>query len=186
MIIVSPGHNHYARGASYEGFCEYPETLLWANLIAEELKLMGRRVVVLKEKELKDKVKKINDICKEEKQCFAIEVHFNGAKSKSVSGCETLYYPNSEKGKLLACCIQSKIKKVFPPDRGVKEGWYQQNKTNGIVNYLLRATNCPTVIVEPEFVSQYEDIIRKHQEGCKQIAEGVFQAYNILCERGFN
>jgi len=55
-------------------------------------------------------------------------------------------------------------------DRGVKEGYYQMNKAKG-VDYILRATNCPAIIIEPEFVQCSENILDKREEACKAIAE---------------
>lgn len=175
MIILSPGHNYYARGASYEGFNEYPETLLWAELIAEKIDSMGLLVTVIRENTLKNKTEKINDICLDEKHCLAVEIHFNAVNKGKPSGCEVLYYEGSKGGELLANSILNRIADTFAPNRGAKEA-------KGFM--FLRATRCPAVIVEVDFVYNYKRIFNNCQKGCLQIAEGIAQAYNIFYERG--
>lgn len=167
MILVSPGHYSAAQGAkNHNGFSEYPETRVWARkLVACLGKEHGMYVGSGK---LGDKVETINRICKEQPIKLAIEVHFNAAKNFAGEfvgvGSETLYCPGSSKGKSLALKIQNVLGEQFPPNRGVKEGWYRRRKTNGAL-FFLKKTDCPAVIIEPEFI-QFEDRITSRREQC--------------------
>lgn len=118
----------------------------------------------------------------------AAEIHFNS--NVRAKGSETLYAPGSEKGKELALAIQEQFKArgIFQPDRGAKEGWYRLDRPkvidykgdvegDEVINYFLRATYCPSVIVEPEFISNRETIDKWFFEGCDAIAQALLDFY---------
>jgi N-acetylmuramoyl-L-alanine amidase len=176
-IAISAGHNVKAKGASYQGVFEYDLTVKWRSLIVAAL---GRHALIVPTGGLVDKVAFINS-----HNCdAAIEVHFNASPSGKGSGCETLYSPGSIKGIRLAMHIQGELAELCAPSRGVKEGWYQQDRPNyvdypGDINgderqlYFLRATNCPAVIVEPLFINELDRIADVQGDACKRIAQAV-------------
>jgi len=180
MICISGGHNQRNKGATYEGFSEFPETLIWAEQIVRKLKSFKLRAHCVSENTLIQKVEEIN----KKSPVLAVEIHFNADPKHKGRGCETLYYPHSHKGLYLANEIQRQISSFFPPNRGVKAGWYQMD-VPGVVDYVgdidgdesidffLRATHCPAVIIEPEFIHNRSVIEIGRDVGCQVIAEAL-------------
>lgn len=169
MIFISAGHYPASPGARYGRFIEHDEAVIWAELLVEEL---GGDGTLVPTGYLRDKVDFINkrilngDI--------AVEVHFNAAKDSSGKnvgrGCETLYYPGSDKGKELAEVCQSALSVYFSPDRGVKEGWYRMDPNRG-PDFFLAKTVCPAVILEPEFVHRFELIYEYRNQTVELLAD---------------
>jgi N-acetylmuramoyl-L-alanine amidase len=120
---------------------------------------------------LTKKVQFINDFdARGQAVWCAIEIHFNAGGGQ---GTETLYYPGSVLGEKYAQAVQDQLWPVFGKDRGVKEGWYQQDKSKGTLHFL-KATHCPSIIVKPESIEHHKDIIQKRKEGCAAIAEALY------------
>lgn len=184
MIYISAGHSEDKQGAEYKGLTEYMLTTQWADHL---VKVLGNYAVRVPNGRLKESVMFINNSGDAD---IAVEIHFNSFKFwKDLDldgevdkdemfyggvGCETLYYPGSEDGLALAEHIQSKLSRVFPPDRGVKEGWYRLNKKNG-VNYFLQKTKCTAVIIEPEFIDNMDvnNLQDKMDVACNAIANAL-------------
>lgn len=103
---------------------------------------------------------------------IAIELHCNAFNEKA-KGCETLYWGNSKKGKLLASSIQDAIITGYKPlaDRGLKP------KSNGDRGaYFLQKTAMPSVILEPFFIDN--DLELNHANAnFDKLAESI--AYGI-------
>lgn len=177
MILVSAGHRPGAQGASYMGFSEWPEAMVWASKIVE---MLPRESLLVPTGHLRDKVKFIN----EHSPSVAIEIHFNSAVSRAGEnvgeGSETLYFPGSKTGRRLAETVQKHLSPIFKPDRGAKEGWYQMNPANG-PDFFLKATACPAVIIEPEFIHLKDKITAGRDSGCAAIVAALRE---WLSERG--
>jgi len=189
MILISGGHHTHARGATHEGNSEFPETRIWAELIVHRLKALDLDAAVVCQGKLRKKVKEINNLHSEINCKLAIEVHFNSLASGRARGCETLYYPGSIKGKLYAERIQETMVRFFPPDRGIKEGWYKMDRPGVVdyhgdvdgdekIDYFLRKTPCPALIIEPEFIQYYEDIAANRKVCCRAIAETICKIFS--------
>ena len=161
MIFVSAGHYPSAPGATFERFIEHDEAAVWASALDEKL---GTDSILVPATVLKEKTKFIN--ARLVNGDVALEIHFNAAvdaDGKNVGrGCETLYYPESEKGLELAEICQKVLAENFPPDRGTKEGWYKMDKSRG-ADFFLAKTGCPAVILEPEFVHR-NDLISANRD----------------------
>lgn len=173
MIFISAGHHPSAPGACYGEFCEHWEAVRWADRIVE---LLDGRAIRVPDGHLKNKVAFINS---HSDATLAVEIHFNAAVDAEGNpignGCESLYYPGSERGRLAAETIQMGLARLFPPDRGVKEGWYRMQKRFG-PDYFLAWTRCPAVIVEPEFI-HHQSLIQDNRElACVTLAEGIGDA----------
>lgn len=191
MIFISAGHYPERPGACFGSFCEHSEAVLWTKEIQEYLKSQGVESMLVPVGIIRTKVEFINSQNPE----FAIEVHFNSFKvwedandddlitedelHHAGSGCETLYYPGSEKGAILAHNIQTELKQHFKPDRGIKEGWYRMNPKNG-ADYFLKKTICTAVIVEPAFIHNKIQIQAKRQEACISIGSGIIKTMSEL------
>ena len=189
-IFVSAGHHATKPGAGFPGFYEHDEATLWADLIVEYLTGDAMRVP---NGLLKDKIKYINARAPK----LAIEIHFNSAviqgdqvgidedgdpmyeQIRIGKGCETLYYPGSVSGKKAAVIVQSALADIFPPDRGIKEGWYRMQKEYG-PDYFLAKTKCPALILEPEFIHLKGNIISNRERACREISLPLISALEAL------
>lgn len=165
MILISAGHHAGAQGAQAHGRSEWPEASRWQNDI---LHTLGHRAEAVPTGLLRDKVRYINN----RDPALAVEIHFNSAKvnGKHVGeGSETLYTPGDHRSKRAAQLVQTHLAPIFPPDRGVKEGWHRQDYP-GRVDYhgdvdgdeklvwFLLGTLCPAIIIEAEFIHNYDRI----------------------------
>lgn len=181
LIGLSYAHYPEAAGAQYRGFSEHPESIVWTMLIKNVLESRRHRVVLAPVGRLPNKVYWLN----RQNPDIAIEVHFNGSADLEVNGCETLYCPGSVKGRLLATAIHTSYRDYMGNrDRGIKEGWFKMDKPgvedypgdvdgDESVLYFLRKTNCPAIIIEPEFIAQINAITTKRFIACERIAEGI-------------
>ena len=179
-IFIVTGHNEHKGGASgtYKGkrYTEYDIATDWTRQIYNSL-AGSYPIELIDNKSLTEKVKEINN----NNPLFAIELHFNS--NVNASGSETLHFPNSSKGIRLAKLVQEEFNRVdiFQPDRGVKPGYFynEYGEANGIV-YFLRKTKCPSVLIEPEFMSNIENIFNYQEEGMSCIENAIIEFYNIL------
>ena len=168
MILISAGHHAKKPGACYEGFCEFDEAEKWADLVVQHL---GDKSARVPSGYLRDKVEFINS----RNPTIAIEIHFNSAVAdgKNIGeGCEVLHYPSSKVGIILAEVILESLEMVFPPSRGIKEGWYRMDQSKG-VDFFLERTKCPSVIVEPQFIHLKENIQNRRAEACLKMADAI-------------
>jgi N-acetylmuramoyl-L-alanine amidase len=176
MIFISAGHHPAAPGAKWDRFIEHDEASIWTTIMATKLGESGSLVPT---GTLQSKVDFINTRIMNGD--IAIEIHFNAARdadNKPVGrGCETLYYPGSEKGKAIALLCQEALAEVFPPDRGAKEGWYRMDPERG-PDFFLARTKCPAVIVEPEFVHRSELIINNRGNAIDLMINNLKEFFN--------
>lgn len=186
MIFLSAGHHVGAQGARWNGFTEWMEARQWVHII-HQLIPSGHSIVV-PSGTLPRKVNAINS--KATSDDIAIEIHFNSAvvNGKHVGrGCETLYYPGSVKGQNVAEILQDAMVPIFPPDRGVKEGWYRMDRPGVVdydgdvdgdekIDYFLRETACPAVILEPEFIHHATLLMESRHMACISIAGALSMA----------
>ena len=168
MIFISAGHYPSAPGAKWERFIEHDEAIIWQRMLCE---LLGKKSLVVPVGILRDKISFINE--RVMNGDIALEIHFNAARDSNNNpigrGCETLYYPGSEAGKHIATLCQDALSTLFPPDRGVKEGWYRMDPKRGPDFFLVR-TKCSAVIIEPEFVHRSDIITENREEAINNLA----------------
>ena len=160
MIFISAGHHPAAPGATYERFAEHDEAVIWSERMCEKLEPNS---ILVPPGTLQSKVDYINSRIMSGD--IAIEIHFNSAMKdgKHVGrGCEVLYYPGSEAGEHIATQCSEALSLVFPPNRGVKEGYYRMDPKRG-PDFFLARTKCPAVILEPEFVHR-ADLIQEKRD----------------------
>jgi len=165
MILVSAGHYLQAQGASWNGHTEWPQAVLWRDLLVQYLGDIGESVPSGK---LRDKVEYINAA----QAVCAIEIHFNSAKVNGEhvgAGCESLYLNNSAKGKQLAEYIHTAVSNNFSPDRGVKPGYVEMDPNKGDL-YFLKMTHSPACILEPQFIQHWDEIEHARATCCRDIA----------------
>lgn len=195
-VVFTAGHGPAGKdpGARFPAtgtplIVEHDEALLWVSRIASAFNRLGGDAVVLEGNDLEALPKTIAWINRlTPKAEAAIEIHFNDARDQAGRqvgrGCETLYHPTSKRGQAIAIVIQQALAPLFPPDRGAVEGWLKGDRP-GVVDYpgdhdgdehlggYLVQTNCPAVIVEPEFVVNHGKIRQHRDEACAAIARGL-------------
>lgn len=184
MILISAGHNPSHPGACFESFCEHDEAVRWAARLVE---LIGDQALLVPTGTLRQKVAFINARSPQ----VAVEIHFNslavwtdannnglvdaGETAYKGNGACTLYCPGSEKGRLIAQKCQDAMEQVIERHwKGVMEGWYKMNPKNG-PDFFLARTNCPAIILEPEFIHHKDEIQAKREAACTLIATALLE-----------
>jgi len=169
-VFLAAGHYPTRPGACWEGFCEHDEAVLWVEAIHDA---MPETSLIVPTGTLRQKADFIN--ARLTNGDIAIEIHFNSAKvdGKNIgNGCETLNFPNSIKGQVLAMQCQISMSEFFLPDRGCKDGWYRGDPARGAYFFLER-TKCPAVILEPQFIHHKEEIQNKRSTCCTSLASAL-------------
>lgn len=178
MFLLSIGHNQEEKGATNKEHNEFDIASRWVKRIQD---IIDIPIEIVPGGSLKEKVEFINN---HEDVQFAAELHFN-SNIEDAKGSESLYYPGSKPGKRYAEMIQDEFEKrgVFQPNRGVKEGYYYKDGEKQNILYFLRATRVPSVIIEPEFISQPKRIEKHFFEGCDSIAQASTRFYKYINEQ---
>lgn len=170
-VFLAAGHHPSKPGACYQGRCEYDVASVWVDKIACSAKARVP-ILVVPTGTLREKADFIN--ARSELGDIAVEIHLNSAVNQVGEhvgkGSVTLYYPGSVAGQLLAAEVQEAQAKIFPPDRGIVEGWYRGNPERGPY-YFLEKVKCPALILEPQFIHHVEDIDTNAEAYCEAIAE---------------
>ncbi|QHQ60082.1 N-acetylmuramoyl-L-alanine amidase [Anaerocolumna sedimenticola] len=81
---------------------------------------------------------------------LAVSIHQNSFTQESIKGAQVFYYTSSDTGKEFAEIMQDQIKK------SIQDGNKRVAKANDSY-YMLRKTNCPIVIVECGYLSNYAE-----------------------------
>ena len=81
---------------------------------------------------------------------IAVSIHQNSFTQERYRGAQVFYYDKSKEGKILAEIIQERIKKYL------NDGNSRLAKSNDSY-YMLKQTNCPLVIVECGFLTNWEE-----------------------------
>lgn len=81
---------------------------------------------------------------------LAISIHQNSFTQESIKGAQVFYYASSKGGKEFAQIMQDQLKK------SLQDGNKREAKPNDTY-YLLKKTECPFVIVECGYLSNYKE-----------------------------
>lgn len=191
MILLGAGHYPESPGACYPAdsadWCEHAEAVRWVTALAFYLKEQAEPCVIYPPSTLVRKVAFIN----EQRPTLAVEIHFNSDPSGKGKGSETLYCPNSSKGRVIANMAQGPLGSMMSPNRGVKEGWYRMDRPGhddypGDVDgdekpdYFLTHTVCPALIIEPEFIHNRAVIEASRDTVCEVLAGSLIAAARFL------
>jgi N-acetylmuramoyl-L-alanine amidase len=102
-----------------------------------------------KDKKRADMLKRV-EIINSSDAVIAISIHQNSFTQGQYKGAQVFYYSKSEEGKILAETLQETIKSY------INDGNKREAKSNSSY-FILLHTNCPTVIVECGFLSNWEE-----------------------------
>lgn len=143
LIVLNPGHGGSDPGAVNEEL-QITEHAVCVEIV-KRIQAKLDCTVVMQTEGLSKAIKAINAL----KPSLVVSVHCNASSNKTAHGTETLYYPTSSAGHMLASMIQYQLVETLKlSNRGIKA-----RDDLG----LLRDTVCPAVIVEPFFISNSEE-----------------------------
>lgn len=189
-VIIDAGHGEPDGGAvSADGVKESDLNLQIASKLRNELTLRGYQVIMTREEEnnisglnedstiksiksqdINNRVNLANSSGAE----FMISIHMNKYEDPKYFGWQTFYSKNSEKGKLLAECIQTQIRETT-----CIENKREALKIEGIK--IIDKTTIPVVIVECGFLSNPEECAKlQNPEYQAQLVEGIIGGVELF------
>ncbi|WP_310604416.1 N-acetylmuramoyl-L-alanine amidase [Anaerosporobacter sp.] len=95
-------------------------------------------------------LKKRVEIINSSDAVIAVSIHQNSFSEESSSGAQVFYHNKSPEGKILAEIIQEQVKET------INDGNHRVAKSNESY-YMLKKTECPLVIVECGFLSNWRE-----------------------------
>lgn len=172
-VVVDAGHGGIDRGgAPGQRVAEKPYTLDVALRLASTLRANGYRVVLTRDGDYFVGLRQRCDIANAQSNAIFVSVHFNGAPRTAADGVETYYYTSQSAG-LAASVHRRLLAATGLPDRHVKRRGF----------FVVRRTKCPSILVEPGFLSNPEDAARVsgsaayRQRLADAIARGIMDRY---------
>ena len=185
-VILVPGHGGKAPEGEYQDFgaVSKDETVdefhyyqdLIKNFIIPELEKEKIEYAYV-ERKIKKVMpyKEINSVAKDGD--FAIEFHYNSYHIEAAQGSEYLYYPTSKNGLKLATLLRDNIKQsmgfALRTNDKSKQGLRPTNSGNG--SAVLKNTKCPTVLIEPFFITNPVEF-EKATENRKELARAIVKS----------
>ncbi len=169
VVVIDAGHGGNDPGKiAVNGGLEKDINLEIAGRLKWYLEQSGIQVVMTRETDeglytAADSRKKIADmnrrceLINESGAVLAVSIHQNSYHEESVSGGQVFYYADSKKGRKLAEILQERFGYVLG------EGNRRQAKANESY-YLLLHAECPTVIVECGFLSNWREAALLQEE----------------------
>lgn len=98
---------------------------------------------------------------------LAVSIHQNSFSEEYVKGAQVFYHVQSQEGKRLAEIIQEQLKET------IADGNHRKAKSNSNY-YMLKKTQCPLVIVECGYMSNYkESALLVDEEYQEKLAWGI-------------
>ena len=149
-IAIDPGHSGpYEPGACAGGVTEAEVVMEIADRTARLLQEAGHDVLLTRLGDIEDEGltwrAEIANLWGAE---LFLSIHANSFSDAAAHGTEVYHYPDSPGGIHLALSVQSRIlRSLHTADRGVKPAFFT----------VLRATDCPAVLIETAFLSNAVD-----------------------------
>lgn len=175
-IAISPGHTPTAPGATRGKITEYGLSCAVIGDLIFRLDKAGHEAHLIGSGDNRVQAEKINKIGTD----FGLELHFNSFSDPTWNGTEVLYSGSQPGGKLAWDICHHISERIGTRNRGVKIGYYQGVKEKGLIT-IIKNTNCPFVVVEPLFLSNYDDFSRIDIAGISiAIFDGVTEYWSGL------
>lgn len=165
VIVIDAGHGGDDPGkVNKAGVKEKDINLAIAKKLCEELQSRGIRTVMTRESDMclaepgstnkkRADMQKRVEIINSSDADYLISIHQNSYPESSVKGPQVFYYGESKKGKELAQKLQKGI------NSEVAIGNHREIKA-GNNYYILKKSDCPGVIIECGFLTNYEECSR--------------------------
>lgn len=162
IVVIDPGHGGFDPGkVGVNDVLEKDINLSISKKLKEKLEAEGIEVLMTRSEDCglyssTDSNKKRTDMQKRveiintSNAAIAVSIHQNSFSQESSKGAQVFYHESSEKGKVLGETLQEVIKSE------IADGNHRVAKSNDSY-YMLRKTQCPLVIVECGFLSNYEE-----------------------------
>lgn len=172
-IVVDAGHGGHDRGGGPgQRIPEKPYALDVAKRLRNELTKAGFQTVMTRDGDYFVSLGGRCSIANRTKNAVFVSVHFNSAAREGADGIETYYYGSSSAS--LAAAIHPRVVRAAgTEDRHVRQRGF----------YVLRRTNCPSVLVECGFLTNGAEARRitgsstHRQKLAEAIAAGVIAKY---------
>lgn len=164
-VVIDAGHGGKDGGATANGLREATLNLDISKRISPILKGAGYTPILTRTKDVYVSLRQRVTIANNANANAFVSIH-NNAGPASANGTETLYYPSSVNGKILAKYIQEEVvEETGSNNRGLKP---RDNL------YVLKNTNMPAALVEGGFLTNKTDAANLAKPAFRQnIAEGV-------------
>lgn len=101
------------------------------------------------------------DLIRSSEADFAVSIHQNSYPEEYVKGAQVFYHAQSDKGKRMAEIIQEQLKET------INDGNHRKAKSNENY-YMLKNTDCPLVIVECGYLSNYTEASLLQQDAYQE------------------
>lgn len=189
IIVIDPGHGGFDPGkVGVNEILEKDINLKISLLLRELLEKDGFEVVMTRTEDCglynsTDSNKKRTDMQKRveiinsSNAVLAVSIHQNSFQQESSKGAQVFYHNVSDKGKVLGETLQETIKTV------IADGNHRMAKSNDSY-YMLRKTQCPLVIVECGFLSNYgEAKLLTEDDYQKKMAGAIRDGIKIYLEQ---
>lgn len=190
VVVIDVGHGGNDPGkVGVDGSLEKDINLQIALRLRDYLEQSDVCVVMTREEDVglyqdTDTGKKLADMKKrceiinESSAAIAVSIHQNSYHEEYVSGGQTFYYKDSEKGKKLAEILQARFSYVLGAENR------RQAKANGNY-YLFLHSKCPIVIVECGFLSNWKEAALLQEETYQDrlawtLHMGIMEYLNLL------
>lgn len=180
LIVVDPGHGGRDPGkVGVNGDLEKDINLSISLKLKTVLEDNGFKVIMTREEDIglyeeTDSNKKRTDLnnrihlINESNPVIAISIHQNSFTEEYVKGAQVFYHQESPEGRRLAEILQGKIKETLGDDN------HRKAKSNTSY-YMLKKTECPLVIVECGYLSNYnESSLLVNEEYQEKLAQGIY------------
>lgn len=174
-ITLDPGHSGpFEPGACAGGFTEAELVLSISEILEGLLVKSGHEVLMTRTGDIQtDGLSFRAQVANVQLADIFISLHCNAADNKAATGCEVYHFPGSIRGAYLADCIRKRIVSATGlANRGTKAARFQ----------VLRETNCPAVLVELAFITNYNDRrLLASAAGQIQFAAAIFSGVQDFC-----
>jgi N-acetylmuramoyl-L-alanine amidase len=178
-ICIDPGHSGpFEPGACAGGATEAEINLEVAKIAGRMLEKFGHKVLLTRTGDVDNNwlTWRCEAAWNFDADIF-ISIHCNACDDEQANGTEVFYFPTSENGHALACCIQSELVALcHTVDRKVKtnDEWT-----------VLRETAMPAVLVELAFITNEAERAKLTSDmGQRQFAEGIVRGINRFADGG--
>lgn len=161
-VVIDPGHGGFDPGkVGVTGVLEKDINLSIALKLKVFLEENDINVIMIRETDEGlysegDSNKKVSDMRKRVEiinssdAVIAVSIHQNSFTQESIKGAQVFYYTNSQEGKTFAEIMQKQLKET------IKDNNKREAKSNDSY-YMLKKTNCPIIIVECGYLSNYNE-----------------------------
>jgi len=162
-VVIDAGHGGHDRGGvPGQRVGEKGVTLAVAIKTAARLRAAGYHVVLTRSGDYFVGLTQRCGIANSQRDAVFLSIHFNAAPRLSATGVETYYY-SGRSGKLAAAVHREVLRVMGTENRGVRQRGF----------FVIRRTSCPSVLVEPGFLTNAAEARRLSSPGFQDTLAGA-------------